>query len=473
MTKPVPVRLAGELHTGAAHVDVRSPMSDDLVAQVPLCGPEEVDLACRAAQEALRRGGFVQWERAEVLERAARLLDERTEAFAAVLSDEAGKPIRDARKEVARCVETLTLSAVEARRLGGEVLPAAASRSGVDRLMFTLSVPIGVVAAITPFNYPLNLVAHKIAPAVAAGCPVVLKPAPQAPLSGIALVELLVEAGLPADWISVVTDSRQEAGSALVTHAIPALISFTGSSAVGWSIAAAAPRKKVALELGSTAPLIVEPDAGLAAVAAKAAGAAFGYAGQSCISLQRLLVHRDVYAPLRDLIAKEADQLTCGAPRAESTDVGPLIEPRHTERARQWIEEAVAGGAGLLAGGSLEGPILAPTVLDAPDEHARVWRKEVFAPVVSLRPYDEFDQALASANDTDLAIHAGVWTNDLSKAMRATRCLDFAGVVVNDVPTSRLDLQPYGGVRDAGNTREGPRYAVGEMVQPRCVSLPV
>jgi acyl-CoA reductase-like NAD-dependent aldehyde dehydrogenase len=471
MQHPLEVRIAGRPVVTDRTLEVTDPYTGETVGKVPICGADEVDAACRVAQAALERDDFPQFERATVLERAAGLLQEQLEDFAQLQCAEAGKPIRDARKEVSRCVETLRFSAVEARKLGGEVLPAAASAFGQDRVMFTVRVPIGVVAAITPFNFPLNLVAHKLGPAIAAGCPVVLKPAPQAPLSAIALVSLLVEAGLPADWISTVTDAGSEAGGPLVRHPIPRMVTFTGSAAVGWSIAELAARKRVALELGGAAPLIVEPGVDLEEVAAKAAAGGFGYAGQSCISVQRILVHRDVHADLRDALAARARELVPGDPRDERTDLGPLIEERHTRRVHEWIQEAASGGGTVVTGGQPEGRLLPPTVVDTPPVDSRLWREEVFGPVVSLRPYDDFADAIALANDSRWAIHAGVYTNDLAKVMRSIRQLQFAGININDIPTFRLDLAPYGGVRDSGNTREGPASTVEEMTEVRTVSL--
>ena len=466
------VRIAGAPTHTTETVEVRNPYDESVLATVPLCGPEEVDTACGSAAAALARDDFGQHARAEVLERAAVLLRERTESFAQTIAAEAGKPIRTARGEVGRCVDTLTFAAVEARKLTGEMIPAEASTSAAGKVMFALRVPIGVVAAITPFNFPLNLVAHKIAPAVAAGCPVVLKPAPQTPLSAIDLVELLVEAGLPGDWISVVTDSRAEAAAPLVAHDIPRMVTFTGSVPVGWGIAANAPRKKVALELGSNSPVIIEPGTDVASVAGKIAAGGFGYSGQSCIAVQRVLVHEDIHDELRDALAKAVDALVVGDPSDEATDVGPMIAIPHRERVRSWIEEAVSDGGTIVAGGGLEGDILRPTVIDNPPSDAKVCREEVFGPVVTIQGYRDFDDALAMANDSAFGLHAGVFTNDLAKAMRAVRLLDFGGVLIGEVPTFRADQQPYGGVRDAGNTREGPAYTVEEMTELRMVSLP-
>ena len=370
-----------------------------------------------------------------------------------------------------RAVDTFAFASSEARRLSGELLPMEASASGAGKLGIALRLPAGVVAAISPFNFPLNLVAHKLAPAIAAGCPVVLKPAPQTPLTALALVELLVDAGLPADWISVVTDSRAEAGGPLVEHPVPAVVTFTGSVPVGWGISAAAPRKRVLLELGSNSPLIVEPDADLGGLAGRCGPAAFGFAGQSCISVQRVLVHRSIHDRLVEDLAATADGLTVGDPLDDATDVGPLIAPEEVTRVRSWIDAAVAAGATLVTGGELDGGLLRPTVVTDVDVDSDVWRREVFGPVVAVRAYDTFDEAVELANDSDFGLHAGVFTNDLRTALRAVRELDFGGVLVNEVPTFRADQQPYGGVRDAGNTREGPAYAIEEMTVLRFVSL--
>lgn len=466
-----PVRIAGEPRTTDSAVDVTNPYGGDVVGRVPLCGEKEVDDACRSAAAALARRDFPQYARARVLETASGLMRERAAEFARLICAESGKPIRTARVEAARCVDTLTFAAAEARRLTGEMVPAEASETGQGKLMFALRVPIGVVAAITPFNFPLNLVAHKLAPAIAAGCPVVLKPAPQTPLSGIALVELLVEAGLPSDWISVVTDAGTDAGVPLVAHDVPRMVTFTGSVGVGWSIAAAAPRKKVALELGASSPVIVEPDADVAVLAAKVKVAGFAHAGQSCISVQRVIVHRDIHAETVDALCAAAESIVLGDPADERTDMGPLIAAAETERVQAWIGAAVDRGGRLVTGGRVRDGILLPTIVDGAPRDTDLCAREVFGPVVVTIPYDDFGEAVAIANDTDFGLHAGVFTGDLATALNAVRDLDFGGVLVNEVPTFRADQQPYGGLRDSGNTREGPAYAIEEMTELRFVSL--
>lgn len=468
-----PVLIGGEPYRNdSGGVEVTNPYSGEVIAVVPMCGPDEVDRACRAAAAALARDDFPLFERASVLERAAGLLSDRTEDFARQITAESAKPLKTARVEAARAVDTLTFAAVEARKLSGELIPMEASASGAGKVAFSFRVPIGVVAAITPFNFPLNLVAHKLAPAIAAGCPVVLKPAPQTPLSAVKLVDLLIEAGLSRDWISVVTDSGKEAGEPLVNHHIPAMITFTGSAPVGWMIAGAAPRKRVALELGANSPLIVEPDADLARIAAKVKVAGFSHAGQSCISVQRVIVHRSVHDELLDRLRREAESLVLGDPADEATDLGPLIKPAEADRVKQWVDDALAGGGKLVTGGTLtDDGILRPTIVDNAPAESNLCAREVFGPVITVTAYDDFDEALSIANDTEFGLHVGVFTNNLPKALQAARTLDFGGVLINEVPTFRADQQPYGGVRESGNTREGPAYTIKEMTELRFVSL--
>jgi acyl-CoA reductase-like NAD-dependent aldehyde dehydrogenase len=452
-------------------VPVTNPYTGEVIAHVPLCGPEEVDRACARAAAALARDDFPQHARARVLDAAAQRIDERQEELAQLITAESGKVIRDARMEVLRAGETLRFSAAEARTLAGDLVPLEATAAAVGKVGLAVRLPIGVVGAITPFNFPLNTVAHKVAPAIAAGCPVVLKPAPQTPLTAIRFIELLVECGLPEDWVTVVTDEEKQAGEALVTHPVPRLLTFTGSSAVGWGIAAQAPRKRVLLELGSNAPVIVEPGVGLRECAERIARAAFSTAGQSCVSVQRVLVHRSVHAELRDLLAEVAATLVVGDPTDEATDVGPLITRDETARVHSWIQEATAEGGDVVSGGVLESECLRPTVLDGAPAGSKIRIREAFGPVLVLIAYDDFDEALRIANETPYGLQAGIFTTDIGVALRAARELDFGGVLVNEVPTYRADQQPYGGVGESGNTREGPHFAVREMTEVRFVSL--
>ncbi len=335
---------------------------------------------------------------------------------------------------------------------------------------FVVRVPVGVVGAISPFNFPLNLVAHKIAPAIAAGCPVVLKPASQTPLSAIRLAELLLDdCGLPPGWLHVVTGGGGEVGNALVDHDDVALVTFTGSPEVGWGIRARAPRKRVGLELGNNAPVIIEPSGDWKAAASKIKVAGFSHAGQSCISTQRVYVHRSIHDDFVSTLASEVASLVVGDPLDDATDVSSLISPDDTERVSSWIEEAVAGGARVEVGGRVRGRLLEPTVLTGVLPDMKVCTEEVFGPVVGVAAYDDVDEALRLANDTRYGLQAAIYTNELDIALRAARTLDFGGVLVNEVPTWRTDQMPYGGIRDSGNTREGPAYAVREMTEERLI----
>ena len=466
-----PVRIAGERVTRSDAIEVKSPYDGRVAGLVPKCSAADVDSACQAAATALARDNFPTHARGAVLTRAAALVAERCEDFARTIAEEAGKPIKTARVEAKRCVDTLTFAAAEARTLTGELVPMDASEAGAGRLGFAFRFPIGVIAAISPFNFPLNLVAHKLAPAIAAGCPVVLKPASATPLSAIALVETLVEAGMPEDWVSVVTGGGAEVGDALVCHDIPRMISFTGSSEVGWGLPAKAPKKKVALELGSNSPVIVEPDADLSIVVEKLRVAGFSHAGQSCISTQRVLVHHDVHDSLADALVPAVESLVVGDPLKETTDVGPLITESERDRVAEWIAAAKNNGARVLCGGRVEDGVLLPTVVTDIDTKEPLSRCEVFGPVLVLHRYSTFDEALDMANDSELGLQAGVFTNDINKALKAARRLHFGGILINDVPTYRADQQPYGGVKDSGNTREGPRYSVREMTELRFVGI--
>lgn len=469
---PVPVPLAGQQWSEGAPREIRSPYDDSLIASVPLAGSADVERAVASARVALRRG-LAAWERADILDRAARCLSENKEDFARIVCEESAKPIRTARVEVDRAVSTFQFSAAEARTLAGEVIPMDASVSGAGRLGLTLRVPIGVVGAIAPFNFPLNLVAHKVGPAIAAGCPVVLKPASQTPLTSILLATMLIEdCGLPADWIHVVPGPGSEIGDALVDHPDIALVTFTGSPDVGWSIRSRAPKKRVGLELGNNAPVIIEPDGDWRSAVAKIRTAGFSHAGQSCISTQRILVHSSIARVFTDALVAEVSSIVIGDPREESTEMSSLISLSERSRVQSWIEEAVDQGARILAGGVVsEDGILSPTVLDNVRSDMKLSRCEVFGPVVVINAYDDLSEALRAANDSEFGLQAGIFTSRVDSALKAIRELDFGGVVVNDVPTFRADQQPYGGLRDSGNTREGPSYSVREMTEIRMVVI--
>jgi acyl-CoA reductase-like NAD-dependent aldehyde dehydrogenase len=466
------IPLAGERVTASESIEVVNPYDGGTIGRVPKCSSADVERAVAAARTAMAEDPLVAYERAEILDRAATLLRERQEDFARTIALEAAKPIKTARIEAARAVSTFQFSAAVARTLTGEMVPLDASDAGVGKLGFVLRVPVGVVGAISPFNFPLNLVAHKVAPAIAAGCAVVLKPASQTPFSAIKLAELLLdECGLPERWLSVVTGSGGDVGNAIVDHPDVALITFTGSPPVGWGIRERAPRKRVGLELGNNAPVVIESSADWKGAAGKIKVAGFSHAGQSCISTQRVFAHRSIHDDFVATLVDHVRELVVGDPLDEATDVSALIAADETKRVKSWIDDAVAAGAKVRIGGEVHGRLLEPTVLTDVSPDMKVCSEEVFGPVVAIAAYDDVDEALRLANDTHYGLQAAIFTNELDVALRAVRTLDFGGVMVNEVPTWRADQMPYGGVRDSGNTREGPAYAVREMTEERLIVI--
>ena len=460
--------IGGEWLETGDWVEVRSPYSGDVVGRVAKAGAAEARRAVDAAEAAMREP-LPAHKRAEILVRVAGQLGRRHEEVARTIATEAGKPLKAARVEASRAMSTFTFAAVEARTLAGEMVPMDASQAGAGKLAFTVRQPVGVVAAISPFNFPLNLVAHKIAPSLAAGCAVVLKPASQTPFSALLLAELMTEAELPPGWLNVLVGPASELGDVLVEDERVRAITFTGSGDVGWKLAERAPRKRVKLELGNATPVIVEADADLEDVSTRLAANAFSFAGQSCISVQRIYVQREAYDELIARFVPKAEALVVGDPLDDQTDVGPLIDGDARDRVLEWIEEARAAGAEILTGGELEGELLRPTVIANASPDLRVSCEEVFGPVCTVTAYDTLDEAIALANGTRYGLQAGIFTRDLKTALNAAQRLEFGGVTVNEAPTFRADQMPYGGVKDSGNTREGPAYAVRELTEERLV----
>jgi acyl-CoA reductase-like NAD-dependent aldehyde dehydrogenase len=460
--------VAGETIGGVGGLEVRSPYSGDVVGRVPTVGAAETTAAIDAASAAMKNG-LPSHRRAEILDGVAGILQRRRDELARMLASEVAKPLAQAGVEVDRAIQTIRFSAVEARTLAGDGIAMDAHPAGAGRMGWTLRVPTGVIAAITPFNFPLNLAAHKVGPAIAAGCGVVVKPPRTAPLTAIALAEAFFEAGLPRGWLSVVVGSSSDIGDVFIDDPRISMITFTGSSEVGWELAARAPRKHVALELGNSTPVIICADADLEKAATTLAGSAFGFAGQSCISVQRLIVHESVKDEFSTLLVEAAQGKKVGDPLADGVDLGPLIDGDATKRVLEWVEQARSGGAKLLAGGSVDDSCVAPTVLDHVDPGDSVWSDEVFGPVVSLRPFSELDQAIEDANSTEYGLQAGIYTRDVSSALQAARQLDFGGVTINETPTFRVDQMPYGGTKESGNTREGPHYTVRAMTEERMI----
>jgi acyl-CoA reductase-like NAD-dependent aldehyde dehydrogenase len=464
------VLVGGEWIETGDWLEVRSPYSGDVVARVAKAGANETRRAIDAAERAMAEP-LPAHKRAEILSRVAGYLGRRHDEVARTISDEAGKPMKAARLEATRAMSTYTFSAVEARKLAGDVVPMDASQSGEGKFGYTLRRPVGVVGAISPFNFPLNLVAHKIAPALAAGCAVVLKPASQTPLSALLLAELETEAGLPPGWLNVVAGPASEIGDVLIEDERVRLITFTGSGDVGWKLRERAPRKRVNLELGNATPVIVEADADLDDVANRMSQHAFSYAGQSCISVQRIYVQRQAYEPFLERFVPLVEQLKLGDPADEETDVGPVIDEDARDRILGWIDEAQRAGADVLTGGELDGDLVRPTVIANAAPELKVSCEEVFGPVCTINPYDSLADAIELANGTRYGLQAGVFTSNMRTAMRAAAELEFGGVIVNEAPTFRADQMPYGGVKASGNTREGPAYAVREMTEERVVVL--
>lgn len=409
--------------------------------------------------------------RRDVLEHCVARFTERQEELALALCIEAGKPIRDARGEVLRLIDTFRIAAGEATRIGGEVLELQVSERARGYRGMTRRVPIGACAFITPFNFPLNLVAHKVAPAIAAGCPFVLKPAAKTPLGALIIGEILAETDLPKGAFSILPCSNDDA-AVLVEDERIALLSFTGGL-LGWDLKARAGRKKVVLELGGNAACIVDADPGapLDHVVERLVFGAYYQSGQSCISVQRILVHASLYPALSKKLAAAVRKLRTGDPRDAQVFIGPVIDEGAADRIEAWISAAMHGGAKRLAGGRRDGTLLPATLLEKVPRDADLYRKEVFGPVACLERFDDFDHALARVNDSDFGLQAGVFTASLAHAMRAWDRLEVGGVVVGDVPSVRVDNMPYGGVKQSGLGREGVRYAIKDMTEVRLLVI--
>jgi glyceraldehyde-3-phosphate dehydrogenase (NADP+) len=467
-----PFVLAGKAARATDPLDVVNPYDGASVGRTWLAGDAEFEAAADASVAAAPiMRALPAFERAAVLSRAAAELVRRKDDIAGVLAGEAGKPIKDARIETDRAAMTFQVAAEEARRLGGEYVPMDLAPHGAGRIAIVKRFPIGPVAAISPFNFPLNLTAHKIAPAIAAGNPIVLKPATKTPLSAITLADIVVRAGLPPGAISVLPMARKT-GDRLVTDDRFKLLTFTGSSAVGWDMKARAGRKKVILELGGNAGVIVDESADLAFAAARVAAGGFGFAGQSCISVQRVFVHAKVFDDFASRLAQLVAAMKVGDPLDPSTDVGPMIDEGEAGRVHEWVREAVDHGARVLTGGKrLGGPLYAPTILADVRREARVCSQEAFAPVVVLGRFTSFAEAVAEVNRSNYGLQAGVFTADLERALAAFDGMEVGGVLVNEVPTWRIDHMPYGGVKDSGLGREGPKYTIEEMTEPRLLVI--
>lgn len=466
-----PHYMAGRAVTSKNQLQVTDKFTGETFATVSIASAADIDHAIAAAVKAaepLRK--LASFERQAVLYRCLEQFQKRSAELADIVCKEAGKPIRDSRSEVTRLIDTFRIAAEESVRIVGEVLPLDISARVKGYTGMWKRVPIGPCSFIAPFNFPLNLVAHKIAPAIAVGCPFILKPASRTPVSALVLGEILAAAGLPEGAFSILPCQRDGA-DLFTTDERLKLLSFTGSPAVGWDLKARAGKKKVVLELGGNAAAIVEEDADVDNAVDRVVFGAFYGSGQSCISVQRILVHETIYESFRERLIAETLKLKAGDPKAEETFIGPLIDESEAVRLEKWIGAAVARGAKILCGGGRKGAVLEPTLLEAVPADEPLCAAEAFGPVAILSSYKTFSEAIRLANDSTFGLQAGVFTRDIYKAQRAWDELEVGGVIINDVPSWRVDHMPYGGVKDSGLGREGVRFAMEDMTEIRMLVL--
>lgn len=451
---------------------LKSPYSGTVIAEVASAAAEDVNLAIEAAEEAasaLRE--MPAHKRADILEKVASFLERDREDCAKIISNEAAKPIKTARGEVDRTIMTYKFASQEARRIYGETIPMDAAPGGENRIAYTMREPLGIIGAITPFNFPMNLVAHKIGPAIAAGNTVVLKPASQTPLSAYRIAQYFHEAGLPSGALNVVSGSGKTIGDLLVTDERLSMITFTGSPGVGRSLKEKAGLKKVTLELGSNSAVIVDEGTDPKKAAERIAAGAFVYGGQVCISVQRIFVHETLAESFSESFLQAAKNLVTGDPLNEETDLSALISEDDTNRALEWINSAVSRGAQLALGGNTENGILQPTVLLNVHEQEKVSCEEVFAPVVHINSFSQLEDAVNMVNTSKYGLQAGIFTQNIQHAMQAAKKLEVGGVMINDFPTFRVDHMPYGGVKESGTGREGIKYAIEEMTELKLITI--
>lgn len=464
--------VAGQWVDTSGRIEVKNPFDGSIVDTVPKAGPAEVEAALAGAVKgAAEMRATTGYQRYEILNRASRLMRERVNELGRLISQEEGKTLAEGRIEAQRATETIELSAEEAKRITGEVLPLDGASGGAGKLGFTLRVPCGVVVAITPFNFPLNLVCHKVGPALAAGNSVIVKPASDTPLSALRLVEILLEAGLPPAAISCLTGSGGELGAALARDPRVRKISFTGSRDVGEKICQIAGLKRVTMELGSNSPLVVMPDADLEKVARATLATGYGNAGQVCISTQRVIATAPIYNELLELLAPKVTALRTGNPLDEQTQMGPMIRESDAERVGEWIDEAVAQGARLVAGGRRQGAMVEPTLVADVSPQMRISCDELFGPAVAVTRAATIDDAIRLANDTNYGLSAGIFTRDIDWAIRFAREVESGNIHINWGPGWRADLMPYGGLKESGMGKEGPKYAILEMTEVKTVVI--
>ncbi|WP_017726451.1 aldehyde dehydrogenase family protein [Halalkalibacterium ligniniphilum] len=464
--------INGEWIKGSDTFVVENKYTHEPYAYISKADEALVDQAIANAQETFKTVKIPATKRYEILLKAAKLFGERKEEIALAICREVGKTITDARGEVDRGIQTFIASAEEAKRITGQGMPIHGQPGNEEKMAFTVRVPVGVVCAITPFNFPFNLTAHKIAPAIAAGNTVVLKPAEKTPVSAILMAQALLDAGLPKGFLNVVNGFGHEVGPVLLKDERIAMYTFTGSPTVGKMIKSQTGIRKVTLELGNNSPNIIHHDvADLDRAVQLCVSRGYVNSGQACISVQRIYVHRDIYEEVLEKAKQVADSFVVGNPEEESTNIGPMISVQEAERAEKWVQEAINAGAKIVAGGTREGALFRPTVLSDVTEEMKVMCEEVFAPIVSIIPYDDIEEAFAAANASKFGLQAGFFTSNLQLAMRAAQELEFGGVNINDVSTFRVDILPYGGVKDSGVGKEGPRSTVEEMTDEKLITI--
>jgi acyl-CoA reductase-like NAD-dependent aldehyde dehydrogenase len=466
----VGILVGGETVKTGSTFEVRSPYDSALIAVVHYAAPSEIERAIAGAERAFAvTRTLPSWKRAAILEAVSSALVERREELARIVALEAGKPIKTSRLEVDRAAFTFKVASEEAKRIHGEILSLDWLPGTENREAYIRRIPLGPIAGITPFNFPLLLVAHKVAPAIAAGNPFLIRPAPRTPVSAIVLGRIILDAGWPKEACAVIHCTIEDTARIVEDDRIK-LLSFSGSAAVGWGLKARAGRKRVTLELGGNAAVIVHRDADVAYAAERVALGGFSYAGQSCISAQRIYVHADVYDEFSSALLTRTKALKAGDPLLEDTDLGPVIDKAAADRIGTWIEEATAAGARVLAGGTRQGSVWQPTVIEHAPAGARVNCEEVFAPLVSLLKYTDVQKAIAAANDSEFGLQAGIFTYDERIIAAAVDGIEAGGIMINDTSTFRVDHMPYGGVKRSGFGREGLRYAIEEMTEMKLVA---
>ena len=470
MSKEYKMLIGGKWVKAKENLEVTNKYSNQVIGKVPLADKESYEQSVKSAQDAFNIiSKLPSYKRSLILQKTSELIDQKKDEVAKIIAEEAGKPMKYSRGEVARSIQTFKFASEEAKSIHGETVPMDAAVGGEKRIGFCLRFPVGIIGAISPFNFPLNLVAHKVAPAIASGCSVILKPASTTPLTSLKLGELMMEAGLPDGALNVIVGSGSTVGDWLVSDERLSKITFTGSTPVGRKIKEKSGLKKVTLELGNNSPCIVDKDADLDLAIPRCIMGSFAYSGQVCISVQRIYVHKNIFDEFSTRFLEQTEKLKIGDPLEEETDIGPMITEEDAIRTEAWIGEAKKDGAQVLIGDKREGSVYYPTVLTNVKPDMKVVKIEVFAPVVSLIEFDDFSDAVRMADDSIYGLQAGVFTKDIDRAFQAVKGINVGGVIVNDVPTYRADQMPYGGVKESGIGREGLKYAIEEMTELRMV----